>query len=736
MTISTAHELIAELQKVALLTPAQLDTVRTELGQFKDAPSLSDELVRRGWLTAFQAEQVAQGFVHDLVLGHYVLIELIGEGGMGMVFKARDTRLNRIVALKVIRGELLDSQPDAIRRFRREAQMVAQLMHPNVVVLYDLNEANGLHYLAMEYVEGVDLQRMVQKQGPLPVTLACDYIRQAALGLQHAHERGLVHRDIKPSNLLVTRPAPRPPRRAGASDTPPPPAVVRATGAGVLKILDMGLARLIETDEGTAQVLSALTQVGSIIGTPDFIAPEQAQDATTVDHRADLYSLGCTFYYLLTGKPPYPEGGPAQKLAKHLNRNATPRPVEQIRRGLPPEVVLIVQRLMAKDVNSRFQSAQDVANALAAVQMRQFAGPAVARPDAPVPASGAEDVILPRSQSLMGTSLPPTHAFHLDSVLAMARKTAVIQAHGAHIVTALTFSDDGRLLASGGLDGDVRLWDLAGDRPTEFATFRGQLGEVQALAFEPGAKSLITGSAGLDAHMWRWEWTESRTRTLVPGEPRRVDALAFSRDGKRLAAGADDTVLVWSNSRKGLSRQSVLKAHKKAVKALAFSPDGRGLATAGEDATVWLWEFGWFRTQQKAVLIGHTLELTSVCYSPNGLLLATGSKDGTIRIWDATGAQDEAKAVLQGHQSAVRLVQFTPKGDLLVSAGDGGQVILWDVSTQQPVREWAIDRSRAYSLALSPDARYLATGTSDGMVSLFDLDLLLVEELEPTAAGI
>ena len=202
---------------------------------------------------------------------------------MGQVFKARNWKLGRIVALKLIRKERLDS-PDAIRRFQREVRAAAALSHPNIVLAYDADQIGGTHLLVMECIEGAsDLAKLVKKNGPLPVAQACEYIRQAALGLQHAFERGLVHRDIKPANLLLT-----------------------ADGKTV-KILDMGLARL-DQKAGDGEASSTMTQEGAVMGTPDYIAPEQAMESHTVDIRADLYSLGCTFYYLLTAKVPFPGG--------------------------------------------------------------------------------------------------------------------------------------------------------------------------------------------------------------------------------------------------------------------------------------------------------------------------------------------------------------------------------------------------------------------------------------------
>jgi serine/threonine-protein kinase len=327
--------LIRVLQRHALLTPGQLDTLTKDLlAMFPDPQVLVRQVVMLGWLTSYQVEQLCLGNHRDLVLGRYVLLERLARGGMGQVFKARHRHLGRIVAVKVMRtGRPVN--PVSVRRFLREVRALARLKHPNVVSVYDAGQADGTHFFVMEYVEGIDLGELVQRTGPLLVEEACDYLRQAALGLQHVHEAGLVHRDIKPSNLLLT-------------------------GGSQIKLLDLGLVR-VEGDDS----LSVLTHQGMVLGTPDFIAPEQVMDSHQVDIRADLYSLGCTGYFLLTGQVPFPGGTPFDKATSH--RSVEPQPVEQLQPSVPAAVGAVVRRLMAKRPEDRYQTPAEAAAALTAL---------------------------------------------------------------------------------------------------------------------------------------------------------------------------------------------------------------------------------------------------------------------------------------------------------------------------------------------------------------------------------
>jgi serine/threonine-protein kinase len=347
MAPGTAAAFVDGLRDVPLLSPAQHDELnRHLLPNYPDPRRLAKELLQRGWLTPYQVNQLFLGKGAELILGSYIVLERLGEGGTGQVFKARHQKMDRVVELKIIRPELL-TDPVVVQRFYREVQVVSQLSHANVVHAYDAGPIGPTHFLAMEYVEGTDLSKLVKDKGPLPVDMACEYIRQAALGLQHVHECGLIHRDVRPSNLLRT---------------------VRAvTGTHtlmeVIKLLDLGLARLRRNANG--EVTAALTPVAVLaMDNPDYLAPEQAIEFHEVDIRADLYSLGCTFYFLLTGRPPFFGGSMAETLLKH--QDSLPPPIERFRPDLPGTIGVVVHRLLAKRPEDRYQTPAELAAALGA----------------------------------------------------------------------------------------------------------------------------------------------------------------------------------------------------------------------------------------------------------------------------------------------------------------------------------------------------------------------------------
>jgi serine/threonine protein kinase len=314
-TIASSVLTLAELKQAHERIPAEKKP--------KDPKGLATELVRAGKLTKFQALAILKGKPKSLSFGEYAILDKLGQGGMGQVMKAEHRRMKRVVAIKLISPEMLEDE-GSINRFQQEVQAAARLIHTNIVTAFDANEYDGVHYYVMEHVDGIDLGALIKTHGPLPVAMALDYTLQAARGLAYAHAKGIVHRDIKPSNLLVDR-------------------------DGTLKILDMGLARIEKPDDSPH-----LTTEGQVLGTVDFMAPEQAENTHAVDARADIYSLGCTLYRLLTGEIIYSGETVMRKLMAHRD---DPIPsLRQKRSDVPAAVELIWRKMVAKSAEDRQQT--------------------------------------------------------------------------------------------------------------------------------------------------------------------------------------------------------------------------------------------------------------------------------------------------------------------------------------------------------------------------------------------
>ncbi len=290
-------------------------------GALGGVPGLARALVQAGKLTPYQAGALCQGKARGLVIGNYFILDKLGAGGMGVVFKARHRRLGRVVALKILPPSLARDR-DLLLRFRREVDVAARLSHPNIVSVLDADEDRGVQFMTMEYIEGNDLDRLVRQHGPLPVEQALDCVIQAARGLEAAHAQGIVHRDIKPGNLMLD-------------------------ASGQVRVLDLGLARLVEASNPLAETAaSPLTQAGICMGTADYMAPEQGLDSRTADHRADIYSLGCTLYYLLARRPPFVGATVLARLMAHQEQAAPS--LLAARPEVPPALDAAYRKMMAK----------------------------------------------------------------------------------------------------------------------------------------------------------------------------------------------------------------------------------------------------------------------------------------------------------------------------------------------------------------------------------------------------
>ena len=332
MAIKSPQDLLELLQQSRLLSPEQLDDVRDSMLLTNDVAKLLDMLVKREVLTEWQKTQLLAGRT-GFFIGNYVLLGLLGRGGMGSVFLGRHTTMNRRCAVKVV-SKKVGKDPDSLDQFLTEARAIASLDHPNIVQAYDVDKENDHFYIVMEYVEGQSLEEIINIEGVLDCESAVDCICQAAQGLAHAHSRNMVHCDIKPSNLLVNE-------------------------QGVVKILDMGMARLVG-ESGISNSDSRSNE--RILGTVDYMAPEQAVSAPNFDFRADVYSLGCTLFALLVGHPPFNEGTLTQRILKHQTQD--PPSLRRFRQDVPVDLADICLKMMAKNPSERYQTANEVAEVL------------------------------------------------------------------------------------------------------------------------------------------------------------------------------------------------------------------------------------------------------------------------------------------------------------------------------------------------------------------------------------
>lgn len=358
MTVSLT-EFAERIIAIGLVTEADLFEVEENWESPPESvEEFANELVRQKKITKYQAKLVYNAKDQSIILGNYLILDKLGAGGMGQVYLAKHRRMGRLVAIKVLSTKI--KKESTIARFQHETQAASRLSHPNIVAAFDAGEADGVHYLVMEYAKGADLKHIIQSRGPLAVAEAVDYVRQVALGLAYAHQEGIIHRDIKPSNLLL------------GDDH-------------VIKVLDLGLARI--DDDNSDEGRNRLTTTGSVMGTMDYMAPEQAVDAKRADARSDIYSLGCTFYYLLTGEIPYACDALIQKILAH--RSGPIPDLRTKRSDVPAGIVAAFEKMVAKDPAARFQTMSEVAEALQPVRELQPVPVAavVAMPAVAVPAA-------------------------------------------------------------------------------------------------------------------------------------------------------------------------------------------------------------------------------------------------------------------------------------------------------------------------------------------------------------
>ncbi len=353
-TDAAPHDLLPVIRNSGVLTEKQFTDVRSRVlaGEYPVEPrALAQRLIRDNVLTDYQARRFLVGKSGGLLVGKYVILDRLGAGSMGRVYKAHHQLMGRVVALKIIAPEIVTNER-VVARFQREMRLVGRLDHPHVVRAYDADQTNGILYIVMEYVTGQSLGQRL-KEGPIPPVEAVTFAAQAALGLAHAHEQGIVHRDVKPSNLLVN-------------------------DEKQVKVLDLGLGVLMESDTHA----TFATADGIAVGTVDYMSPEQAC-GRDVDGRSDLFSLGCSLYHMMTGKQAFPGDSPIERLGRRINNRHVP--ITDLRPDLPSSLVTVLDKLLANKPLERFQTAGEAADALQALVRPRKPAPAPRKPD-PEPA--------------------------------------------------------------------------------------------------------------------------------------------------------------------------------------------------------------------------------------------------------------------------------------------------------------------------------------------------------------
>jgi WD40 repeat protein len=710
------------------------------------------------------------------VPGYEVLGEL-GRGGMGVVYRARQVRLNRPCALKMILAGA-HATPEAATRFLAEAEAIARLEHPHIVRIHHVGEADGLPFFELELLPGGSLDRRLDGT-PWPPARAARLAAQLAAAVAEAHRRGVVHRDLKPANVLLA-----------ADDAP--------------KITDFGLAKAVGSEAG-------LTATEAVLGSPSYMAPEQAGGrAKEAGPAADVYALGAILYELLTGRPPF-RGATVLETLEQV-KAVEPVPPSRLVPGLPRDAETIALKCLQKEPARRYESAAALAE-----DLRRFAAgePIAARPVGraerswrwcrrnPVVAGLTAAVLLlfaagfagvswnywraeaarrelegtlyfqrialahrelladklGRALELLGLCPEPLRGWEWRYLERLCRVDPVVLRDPAKAeVTGVRFSPDGSRLAAACGDGTVKVWDLRARAVAR--TLRTGAGSLYAVAFHPGGTHLASsGTDGLvkvwelatgrqvfaaagylgnnypygtaygvafspdgrrlatghDGAVMLWDWRANRLLRSLPGHEKQAISVAFSADGRRLASGGyGGRVMVW-DAETGV-RLHTLSGHSHPVAALAFSPDGLRLASASFDRRLVVWDATTGRPLRD--VRDHDGLVLGVAFSPDGLRLASCSEDRTVRLREATSGREVLS--LRGHESIVLCVAFSPDGRRVASCGRDGTIRLWDAT---PPRGDEIEEvltleqpsGEVWGMALSPDGRRVVTSGLAGL---------------------
>jgi WD40 repeat protein/tRNA A-37 threonylcarbamoyl transferase component Bud32 len=607
------------------------------------------------------------------MLGDYELLEELGKGGMGCVYKARQRRLGRLVALKVIRAGAPATEADRLR-FRTEADAAARLDHPNIVPIYEVGEQDGVPYIAARYVEGGPLSRHLERFRD-DARAAASLLAALARAVHHAHQRGVLHRDLKPGNILLEW-------RAGPA------------GAPVPHVADFGLARLLDRD-------SALTQPGDLVGTPSYMAPEQAgSGGAGITTATDIHGLGAILYALLTGRPPF-AGRTTLETLKRVIRSEPDTP-RRLNPRLDRDLETICLTCLAKDPRRRYVTAQALAE-----DLENWLGH---RPIGARPASARERVAKWVRRHPARTAFAALFTVMILAVLAGSLW------HTHTLGEALADSDR---LRQEGLAREAHLRDLVYVADMRLAKEAWDSGDLPRLAELLDRQRPAEGETDRRGFEWYWlKWCRgTRVGTLTAHDGGLLCASVSPDNRFLVTADRKGAVKVWDLA----SRQPVcaLPGHSDEVQRAVFSADGRTLATCSKDRTVKLWDVATW-SERACLRGGHSMTIMSVAFSPDGKLLASAGRDRRIVLWDLV--QGRRLRSWQAHDDVVHGVVFTPDGHTLVSVGKDDRLAkLWDVASGAERARWSCAPLTLLCAGLSPNGKMVATG-GYGDISLLSTD--------------
>jgi len=675
-------------------------------------------------------------------IGEYQLVRPIGGGGMGIVYEALHTRLKRRVALKLL-SEPQSTKRSAWQRFFREMEVFGKLEHPHVVRATDAGEIDGIPYLVMEFVDGADLSRVVRQHGPLPPLAALDVMQQTAEALGHIHSQGLVHRDIKPSNLLLDK-------------------------WGVVKVGDLGLAQLQDAEPGSEEI----TTMGAIVGTVDYMSPEQADHPHPIDHRADIYSLGCCLYFLLYGEPVFKAASRMDRLLAHRT-DAPPElpPSRGIR--MPDCLSQLFHEMLVKDANLRPRSIgvvidrlqacreplrasirgarhveplslggqrlppdagiADVARAVFACEFRETGVPGgttrlqTARRRSPAIAGwrvGTAAILVviglfalwrffaqgEPGTSEGGAAPNPAPGRQVIAGVPAAREFPVILRGHQDAVYCTRFSQDGSKILSAAGDGSVRVWDVKSKRQEHLLRHDNQVINV---VFVPGTELAAAGCYDGCVYVWNWQTGELVRRPKLHST--RTEGVAWIGKTRVLSSGLDDALLVWDVMTGDVDAR-LHNTHQGGVRALAVAPDGRYAVAGDYEGNISYWNLaerlflGWLS-------IGNSpIKVWCLDWSAETGLVAVGgayaNQAPLLLIFDP--ASGRVVQSFEGHTRRVNTVKFSRDGKRIYSAADN--IRIWSLAEPQSSLQFSDHTGEVFGLDESPDGSLLVSGGSDSTV--------------------